>query len=71
LVRATDAAGNAATATQTLRLLSRTCNVQVGATIVRQGQSLGVEGVCSNWQNIGKIEFYVDGVLQSAAVSPP
>jgi len=40
LVRATDAAGNAATATQTLRLLSRTCNVQVGATIVRQGQSL-------------------------------
>jgi PKD repeat protein len=72
LVRATDAFNNTASSAQTLHLLSRTCNVFVDSMSVAQGQTVNVQAQCSAWGGTPiKVEFFVDGALQSTALTSP
>jgi hypothetical protein len=80
VVSVTDTSGNMASATQTLTLLSRTCNAYANGTTVlngeawgslAQGQALTVDGVCSANNPVASIDFFIDGVLQVNDASPP
>jgi hypothetical protein len=86
LVQATDTAGNILTATRDLYRLSQACNVLVGGgryrvgsndqiylapNIVRQGQRVSVQGLCSAKETVQQVEFYLDGALQSTDTAAP
>ncbi|MFL6623499.1 MAG: Ig-like domain-containing protein [Sulfurifustis sp.] len=80
LVRITDTNGNTASATQTLTLLSRTCNLFANGTTVLNGETWGsvpqgqvveLQGVCSDNSPITSIDFFVDGVLQLNDTTAP
>ncbi|MFL5309866.1 MAG: Ig-like domain-containing protein [Myxococcales bacterium] len=86
LVQATDTAGNVLTATREIYLNTRTCNVlvstrmyrassqeavKVGPLTIRQGDPIAVEGICSGWNPVQQMEFYLDGVLQSTDTTAP
>ena len=86
LVQATDTNNNVLTATRELMATPRTCNLLLGSrryTVasndavyvlphrVAQGQRITVQGVCSGWATMTRLEFYLNGTLQVSDTSAP
>ena len=86
LVQATDTAGNVLSTTRDLLVIPHTCSVLVGLTRyhqassdtiyvmphrVAQGQRVSVRGKCDDWVSITRLEFYLNGVLQSTSTAAP
>ena len=85
-VYATDVSGNVVITTRDVLLTPHTCSVELGTSRYRQsgadtvyagphrvaqGQRISVRSECSTWASINRVEFYVNGVLQSSLPDAP
>jgi hypothetical protein len=70
-VRATDTGGIVATETRTLTLLAGNCGAFAVPSSVAQGTPLSVQGLCSAYKTIDRMEFSLDGALQSVDPTSP
>lgn len=85
-VYATDVSGNVVVTTRDVLLTPHTCSVELGTSRYRQsgadtvyagphrvaqGQRISVRSECSAWVSINRVEFYVNGVLQSSLPDAP
>jgi len=85
-VRATDVGGNVVSTTRDILLTPHTCSVELGTSRYRQagadtvyagphqvaqGQRVSLRSECSAWVSINRVEFYLNGVLQTSLPDAP
>jgi hypothetical protein len=86
LIQATDAGGNVISTTRDVLLTPHTCSVELGNSRYRQagfdtvqagtqkvvqGTRVSVRSECSGWFSINRLEFYLNGTLQSTSTDAP
>jgi hypothetical protein len=86
VVQATDVSGNVVSTARDVLLTPHTCSVELGSSRYRQagtdtvyagphkvaqGQRVSLRSECSGWVSINRVEFYLNGTLQSTATTAP
>jgi PKD repeat protein len=70
-VEMTDTAGTTMTETRTITILPAACGIFVTAAAVVQGETLGVQSVCSAWENPERLDLIVnDFIIRRDAARP-
>jgi len=85
-VYATDVSGNVVITTRDVLLTPHTCSVELGTSRYRQagadtvhagphkvaqGQRISLRSECSAWVSVNRVEFYLNGALQSSLTDAP